>query len=320
MTSTPSSPAAIVSVIAVCFNHTRFVVQALESIKSQTYQNIEVIILDDCSTDNSVETIREWLSTAGVDYKFVAHASNQGVCKTFNEGLCATRGKYISLLATDDAWVPEKIERQVEEMEELDEDVGVLYSDAYLMDEEGNELPGLFIERHRELASIPVGNIFSDLADGNFIPAMSTLIRRTCYEAVGRYDERLCYEDWDMWLRISNQFRFAFSDFVSAHYRIVSTSIVRTSLVTKNPARYESDCIILDKWIGTGALNRIQELKFRDRYYWSARLLYSLHHAQSWRYLLRAIKFHPGPKIFLIFVLARLGIFVSRADSPKTIR
>jgi GT2 family glycosyltransferase len=142
--------------------------------------------------------------------------------------LAHARGRYVTVLAADDVWLPGKLLGQVQHMESLPEDVGVLYSDAYQIDETGRMLPGMFISAHRASTANPEGWIFDTLLEGNFIPGMTALIRRSCFEVVGGYDERLAFEDYDMWLRIARRYRFRFWPVVSARYRIVATSMTRT--------------------------------------------------------------------------------------------
>jgi hypothetical protein len=86
----------------------------------------------------------------------------------------------------------------------------------------------MFIEAHRKFVVPPEGFLFDVLWEGNFIPAMTTLIRRDCFTKVGMYDEDLCFEDWDMWMRISRKFRFACENVPEARYRVVSSSAART--------------------------------------------------------------------------------------------
>jgi glycosyltransferase involved in cell wall biosynthesis len=224
----PESGPPLVTVFVVCYNHARFVEECLEGVRQQTHPNLQVIVLDDCSKDDSVAVIDAWLAKHRVDWHFIRHAKNKGICATLNEALRLARGKYISMIATDDVWERGKISEQVSVMESLPETVGVLYSDAYQINESGELLPKLFIEAHRPLPQIPEGDIFEALFDGNFIPAMTTLIRRDCFEIVGNYDETLVFEDWDMWLRISRRFEFKYLPPPTARYRIVGTSMVRT--------------------------------------------------------------------------------------------
>lgn len=218
----------LVTVAVACYNHARFVINALESVKAQTYSNLQLIVLDDCSKDNSVDVIRHWLNRNYPDSVFVEHRTNVGLCRTANESLAVAKGKYLRFLSADDYWLPNVLSRQIEIMEAAPEDLGVLYSDAYQIDEHGELLPKMFIETHRVLAEMPEGWIFDTLSQGNFIPGMTTVVRRRCFDVIGRFDESLLSEDWDMWLRISRQFKFRFFPEPTAYYRIVPTSMIRT--------------------------------------------------------------------------------------------
>jgi len=212
----------------LCYNHARFVVECLESVKAQNYPNLELIVNDDASRDDSPNVIQAWLAKSSMPHRFLRQEVNQGICRSANHALSLARGKYISGIAADDVWLPGKLLAQVELMERLPDKFGVVYSDALQMDESGKLLEQSFIDAHRRFETKPEGNIHKILWEGNFIPAMTTLVKRDCYTQEGLYDETLSYEDWDMWLRLSRSFEFAYSNVVSAKYRLVATSMVRT--------------------------------------------------------------------------------------------
>jgi glycosyltransferase involved in cell wall biosynthesis len=218
----------LVTAFVGCYNHSRFVEECLNSVRHQTYPNLQVIIFDDCSKDNSVSVIDTWLKKHRLDWQFISHPRNIGICASLNEVLRLARGEYISMVAADDVWLPDKTARQVEMMEQMPWDVGVLYSDAFQVDENGEMLPQMFIEAHRKFVTPPEGFLFDVLWEGNFIPAIATLIRCNCFTKVGMYDEDLCFEDWDMWMRISRKFKFAYDKVPAARYRVVSSSMART--------------------------------------------------------------------------------------------
>src|SRR2546423_132834 len=223
----------LVSVLVVCYNHARYVEECLDSVLNQTYENIELIIIDDSSQDDSASVIQRWLVTNNFTATFFRHHQNTGICKTFNAALQRANGVYICVLAADDVYLPHKIEDQVRILENLPTKVGVVYSDAWQMDANGNPLAEKFIEAHRRFQVMPEGNLFSVLLEGNFIPALATTIRRECFETVGPYDEELVYEDFDMWLRIARHYDFAFSPTISAKYRLVPGSITRVLLLKR---------------------------------------------------------------------------------------
>jgi glycosyltransferase involved in cell wall biosynthesis len=245
----------LVTVFVGCYNQSRFVEECLDSVKGQTYPNLQVIIFDDCSKDNSVAVIDNWLKRHRLDWQFIQHNRNIGICASLNEVLRLARGKYISMVAADDVWQPDKTSRQVEMMSRMPEDIGVLYSDAFQIDENGEMSPQMFIESHRKFVVPPEGFLFDVLWEGNFIPAMTTLIRRDCFTKVGNYDEDLCFEDWDMWMRISRIFRFAYDNNARAKYRLVSTSAFRTMF----EAMRRSVELLKVKYLLHGWLNTAQE-------------------------------------------------------------
>lgn len=298
----------LVTVIAVCYNHSRFVVECLESIRQQTYRPIHLVIMDDASTDQSLHIIRDWISHNAIESIFIHHTENKGLCRTLNEALGFAKGKYVSMISTDDVFMPDKLCHQVAQMERLPEDVGVLYSDASQIDEDGRALPKMFIESHREFPKPPEGYIFSTLLEGNFLPAMTTLIRRSCFDRVGFYDERLCYEDWDMWLRISAHYRFVFSPIVSAKYRIVSTSLVRTVLHGQNPERFLSDFLICYKLLRSGRINEEQAKQLKRRLMAAAEAMYRLKYPRRHFHLWKALRYPAGLRTLAIAGLSQFGI------------
>jgi glycosyltransferase involved in cell wall biosynthesis len=224
-----ANPPPLVTAIVLCYNHSRFVTQALDGVKAQTYGNIQLLVIDDCSTDDSAEVIQRWIAENSVQCTFVRHEKNMGLCRSLNEAVSLSRGDYIELVAADDVWLPHKTAMQVELLQKSPQTTGVAYTDALQIDEAGNVLPKHFIEDHRRsLTAAPRGNVHEILWRGNFIPAMATLVRAEVYKTVGGYDESLAYEDWDFWLRVSRKYEFAFSPEISAKYRVLATSMIRT--------------------------------------------------------------------------------------------
>lgn len=312
MSADVSELRAMVSVIALCYNHERFVIECLESIRSQTFTDYELIIMDDFSQDASCERIRDWISANGVQCRFIAHTSNMGICKTLNEAVSLCHGRYVSMIATDDAWLPEKLAVQVNIMEKLPEDIGVLYSDAYQMDEQGVRLQELFIPAHRHFDAVPQGNVYESIVRGNYIPAMTTFIRRSVYQRIGGYDERLVYEDWDFWLRAALQFKFAYFEMPSANYRVVATSMARTVLQARNPAMFYTHFLISDKILRAGPLSgHLRDLTVQ-RLVTAAREMYTLAHQRAAPALFRAFIVTWRPSHLYFALLCLVGISHAR--------
>src|SRR5688572_3746734 len=113
----------LVTVICLCYNHERFVREAITSVLSQTYSNLQVIVVDDKSTDKSVDAIRDKIAPYG-EITFLPLPTNHGNCRAFNKGLALAKGEYIIDFATDDLMAPERISKQVEAFQQLDSSYG----------------------------------------------------------------------------------------------------------------------------------------------------------------------------------------------------
>lgn len=263
-----------IAVIALCYNHARFVKTCLESIRAQSFQDFQLIVSDDGSHDESPALISNWLAQNYPSARFIHHTRNVGLCKTLNEALACARAPYISMVATDDSWEPDKLARQLAVIEECKNEVAMVYSDAFQMNENGERMEKSFLEAHGIDGDPPRGNVFSRLADGNFVPAMATLIRREALYAVGGYDEDLTYEDFDMWLRLANRYHFEFCPGKLANYRLVSTSMIRSLFENPTPAHANTIFLIAQKWLGTGRLTARQRKRWTHRLAQAAYILY----------------------------------------------
>ena len=220
----------LVSIIAVCHNHETFLIETLDSIIDQTYPNIEIIIIDNQCTDNSNQIIKNWLTENSVQAKFIENDASYGICKNFNLGLFHANGKYFQGISCDDIMLPEKIARQVAILERADDNVAMVYSDAFNIDESSNVLYGWHIQRlyPERLFALPKGDILENLIKKNFIPAMSVLIKTDLVRELGCYDEELCFEDYEMWFRILTKFKIIpDEDYPSVQYRTHQSNFQR---------------------------------------------------------------------------------------------
>jgi len=224
-TTPPENP--LVTIIALCYNQAKFAEETLDSILAQTYSNIQLIIMDDASTDNSVDVINTWIESNKVDCTFIPHKENKGICKTLNEALSFAKGKYLQMVACDDIYFPNKTEKLVYFLENNKQYVAT-YTDAILIKEDSYPHYGLFIQRHRNFSDIPDGYIYDILIEGNFIPAMSTLILTSVIKELNGWDENLDYEDYDMWLRIAEKYKFGLYHESLVKYRLHSNNIHKT--------------------------------------------------------------------------------------------
>jgi glycosyltransferase involved in cell wall biosynthesis len=302
--TTLGSQEPLVTVIALCFNHERFLEDCLESIRQQDYPHMQIIITDDCSKDSSAKLIRRWIAGHPArSVTFVSNDSNLGICKNLNRALAVARGKYVAMIATDDMWLPGKISDQVKAMDSLPDNVGVLYSDALQMDEAGILLPKRFIESHRSFPKVPEGHIHNAIWEGNFIPAMTTLIRRSIFDRVGLYDESLFYEDWDMWLRVSEHFDFAYFPTPTAKYRVVRSSMSRSAVDRMTIA---NDSIFTKYLLRRGVPSSLRNQAFNC----AVRRVFSQkkdHPGESRDLLNAIIRIYKAPRLIYAWMLYQLG-------------
>jgi glycosyltransferase involved in cell wall biosynthesis len=294
----------MVSTIILSYNQSRFVLETLESVKAQTYKDTQLIIVDDCSSDDSVAAIERWLHENRIDCTFIRHKKNEGICKSLNDALAVSRAKYVSMVASDDVWLPDKIEQQVEMMESQQDHVGILYSDAFQIDEQGRPLPEMFIAAHRKLPEMPQGQILDQLLEGNFIPGMTTLIRRSCYDVVGLYDETLPWEDWDMWLRLARHYSFLYSPAPSARYRRHEKSLSNSN----RAVMFKGSIRILLKHFNQGHLNEDQESKLIETLLWLSDELYRRRDNESSDMLLALWRATGNKRAGWMYRFAKLGV------------
>jgi glycosyltransferase involved in cell wall biosynthesis len=240
--------APAVSVTVTTYNHERFVEQCLDSLATQTFDPFETVIVDDCSTDGTVERIEAWLDNNSYNARLLVNHRNLGICPSRNRGLGQCRGRFVSSVSGDDFYEPDKIERQYRFFDKLDASTAAVFSNVRLVDELGRECGVSF-----PTGSPPVeGRIFDRLITrGNFLPAPAVMARRAALEEAGGYDETLFYEDYDMWLKLADRYEFRFLPGVLANYRVWGSSASRDPAYSV--AMNESRARLLLKWYGRDA-------------------------------------------------------------------
>lgn len=203
--------APVVSVICVCYNQAKFVEEALDSVVSQTYKSIELIVIDDGSTDGSAKVIKNWISKHP-ETTLLINATNLGYCKTFNKAFGISTGSYCVDLAADDVMMPERVEKQVSFFESNDSELGVVFSNAMYINAEGKFMRDHFEYLFRKglISRIPQGDVYRDVLTTYFIPSPTMMIRRQVLDTLDGYDESLVYEDFDFWVRSSRLFTYGF--------------------------------------------------------------------------------------------------------------
>jgi glycosyltransferase involved in cell wall biosynthesis len=242
--------------VTICipnYNKAKFIERTLNSIYKQTYKNIELIVIDDCSTDHSEFIIQNHLKDCPFPVQFFENDINKGVCFTCNKGLKLSNGKYFQVLSSDDIILPNKIAHQVNLLERSSIDTAFIYSPIKVIDEEDGFIEKNYFEDISwGKATLPSGDIYEELLELNFIPALTTLIKTSCLKNVGGYDENLRSEDWEMSLLLSQKYKVIYDEEITAYYRVERNSLMHSN--NNKALIYDSFCKTLMKHVGQNKL------------------------------------------------------------------
>jgi hypothetical protein len=228
----PSASQPRVDVVVPCFNHHRFIVQALRSVFCQTYRNIEVIVVDDGSSDGSADLAARTLQDSPFPHRFVARA-NRGAAPTINEGIGMGHGEFINVLNSDDLFAPDRIETMVDAIAARDIEWG--FSAVSFIDE--REVPLDTLQDARvysqacSISAIPFRETvgFSLVASNTAVSSGNLFLSRPLFERVGGFRNFRYNHDWDFCLRA---IRLAEPAFVSAEtyrYRLHAANTIGES-------------------------------------------------------------------------------------------
>lgn len=191
----------LVTIVVPSYNRADYIAETIESLLIQTYQNREIIVIDDGSTDNTKEIVERYVPQVQYVYQ---QNSERGASR--NHGLRLAKGEYISFLDSDDLWLPEKLAADVEFIEARP-NVGVVYTDALQIDSEGNYLKKLNAGRHS-------GEVTGNILRENFVKIGAHLIltdKAREIEGFNEDRELSGSEDWEFWVRLSTITEFAFN-------------------------------------------------------------------------------------------------------------
>ena len=305
----------LVSVIIPVFNGERFVGRTLDSALNQTYRELEIVVVDDGSTDQTFALLE---AAAARDSRIRSlRGTHAGAPTARNMALGQARGSFIAPLDSDDLWHPDKIARQVEVMRASSPKVGVVYCWTVDIDENDAIIPPI-----REKCTVQ-GNVVTELvARNNFLESASVpLIRRSYLDAVGGYDPNLAIgsEDWKLNLALADICEFAV---VPAHlvgYRQSDSNMSKNTTAMEHSIDIVQRWIV-DKWPDLPAKVKRQMI-YHSNDYLAHRALSTNDFPKAARYLLRSLKaepsalLSPASLIFAIRFLSRM-LGIRRAAMP----
>ena len=232
----------LVSIIVITYNSSKYVLETLESAKAQTYQNIELIVSDDGSTDNTIEICKIWIEKNKdrfVKTEIITVEKNTGIPANCNRGLYASRGIWIKLIAGDDMLMTDCIDTNLLFiLYNQNKNIKILHSS---MEYYSNYFTADKFIKIRSLANniitytkITSQSQYKLLLRSCLVNAPSVFAEKELYTNLGGFDERLAIEDWPMWLKIcSNGIKIHYLDKPTIKYRVRSDSVCNEKIADK---------------------------------------------------------------------------------------
>jgi glycosyltransferase involved in cell wall biosynthesis len=274
-----------VSVILPCYNGAQWIDAAVRSVLCQTYKDLELIVVDDGSTDNSKDIV---LSHSQDDRLRYIHQRNRGFSAANNTGLKESEGEFIGFIGQDDLWMPNKLRCQVEYLERHKR-VDLVHSDLYHIDSSGRTIK----RRNPRIPRFSSNSEYvKELFLRNFLCFQTVLVRRECFNEVGSFDERMIVcSDHDLWLRMAGKFKMAY----------IKKPLVKKRYHPKQLMKVRKEAAIKDEFLLTKKavaqypfLERYIKRKMAELYYvWGVALLEKGNKKSAREKFLQAIKYHP---------------------------
>ncbi|MFW2066474.1 glycosyltransferase [Acinetobacter johnsonii] len=268
----------LVSVVIACYNHEHFVQDCIQSVIDQTYENIELIIIDDGSKDGSVEKIQEMIFACERRFKRFEfrYRPNKGLSRTLNEALVWCEGEYYSPFASDDIMCANKIEIQANFLiQNSDSSIAGVFGGYYLIDE-SNKTIKTIVKKEKKYH-------FDEIFLHNFsLPAPTALLILENVRSIGGYKENLKIEDWYMWLKLTeNHKSLVYLNTVLVKYRSHDINFSKNFKIMNEERKKVIDCFSHSNKYNMARL-KVEWLKATDYLY--------VDKTQSIVYLLKLLK------------------------------
>ncbi len=205
----------LVSVIMATYNREEFIEQAIDSVLTQSYEHLELIVIDDGSTDNT----KALLESKYNDNRLIYHyQDNTGQSIARNVALGMAKGEYIAFIDSDNAWTDGKLKKQVEYFQAHDE-TDIIYGDIITIDEHNNEVTRDNMKRYS-------GYIADILVKDNFVSNNTALAKKKCFDELGGMSGKVkVADDYELWLRFSSKYHFTYLPEFFALYRVMANQI-----------------------------------------------------------------------------------------------
>ena len=217
----------VVSVICICFNHEDFVQQAINSVLNQTYKNIELIVINNASSDNSHDVIKK-IADKNPSIKYIKFTELVSSTKAFNYGFTQCKGTYLIDLSADDILLEDCIEKQVNFFAQQTDDIGLVFGNAYHINSQDIRTKPYFeVDKQNKVTDLLLHNTnYVRLLSGGIVMcSVASMITRKHFELLKGYNEELFFEDLDYWLRLSRLYEIKFLDDFLVEKRFLENSL-----------------------------------------------------------------------------------------------
>lgn len=204
----------LVSVVIPTYNRKHTIRRCIDSVLAQTYRAIEVIIVDDCSTDGTMEYVDElYGEVTDINIIYVRNDDNLGASASRNAGVSYANGEYIAFHDSDDEWLPDKLEKQMTAFLQADEKVGVVYS---MFEHRGEQYSEVFPPKNIDL-SVKTGHVLPTVLINPLVGMITLVMRKDVFVKLGGFNEQLrSLEDYEFTIRIAREYEFLLIDEVLA--------------------------------------------------------------------------------------------------------
>ena len=193
-----------VPVVIPVYNRAGLIADTLNSVKAQTYRPLEIVVVDDGSTDNIGDVVQSWVSRnsdAALVIRYVFQ-QNQGANTARNRGVTESSAPFIAFLDSDDRWLPEKLGKQLAVLQSS-EKIGGVYCGLCTVDLSSGETQPIMTREY------PTGDLKAEMLIHDVSnPTSCWMVRKSCFDDVGHFDTSLpARQDWDMWIRLSSCYK-----------------------------------------------------------------------------------------------------------------
>lgn len=293
----------LVSVIVVCYNAAEYIEETLESVKAQTYKNIELIVSDDCSKDGTPDIVREWLdknSDVFVRTELVTIDHNTGVSANYNRAVRACRGEWVKNIDGDDLITEDCIQENIEFVNGLP-NVNIVFSNALVFRGRNKQdiIKPCIPDDRKSFFCLEAEEQFKALLCVNILPSQTCFIKLKLLQKYPYNEQYVALEDAPMWVNLTKAGnKIYYFDKITAYYR------VGESMTTGNKRFYSlayAESVMLFFW--NDMFPSIKKLKLEEAYNYNRRFLLTIEFATS------VLKNKKNPITNFIFLVVRRFIF-----------